>query len=340
MRKSVLIGIFVLAGVFGIAAYVTSNKSLVPDIVKKTTPEAKKKVINPFGKLIEELEPVGEEPKSPLAKKDILNIILIGIDRRNKSQTGFNTDTLVLVSINPKTDKVLLTSIPRDLWINGDKINALFSVYGPETLMDAFAKISGQQVDGYVMCDFSDFKWLVDSFGGVPVNIERTFTDYNFPNDSDTAVETITFTQGPEIMNGNRALTFARSRKGDNGEGSDLMRAKRQQTILKGFLEAVKQPTSKFWPFDITAFYNAVTAVDKMKTTLTLEDSIYLWDFYKDKDKYKIESFVLDDNYIYHPGLYPDSEYHAWVYIPKDSAWTQLHTDVQNKLESTGSITL
>jgi LCP family protein required for cell wall assembly len=241
---------------------------------------------------------------------------------------------MILLSINPKTNKVLLTSVPRDLWVNGNKMNALYTVYGWDTLKDAFEKITGQQVDAYIKADFEDFRWVVDAFGGVPVDIQRTFTDSTFPNNSDTAVVTVTFTQGVEKMTGERALVFARSRKGDNGEGSDLMRAKRQHLILQGMLEAVKQPESMFWPMDVEKFYNAVTNF-KMETTLSLNDAYYLWDFYKDKDLYEIESFVIGDKYIYHPGMYPDSEYRAWVFVAREPGFANLHRDVTAKLNKT-----
>jgi hypothetical protein len=72
-----------------------------------------------------------------------------------------------------------------------------------------------------------------------------------------------------------------------------------------------------------------------MPTTLTLEDVKYLWDFYKDRDKYTSESFVIGGDYIYHPGMYPDSEYHAWVFIPREGSFEQLHKDIEAKLEGT-----
>ncbi len=297
--------------------------------------------LNPFGsagpisKAIEKIELAKEGDNSKLKAKEIVNILLIGIDRRNKSQTGFNTDVMILVSIDTQTKRVLLTSVPRDVWINGNKINALYTVFGEETLVDAFEKITGQDVDGYIRCDFEDFRWIIDAMGGVPIDVERSFTDNTFPNNSDTAVVSVTFTQGKETMPGDRALIFARSRKGNNGEGSDLMRAKRQHLILKGMIEGISQSKSQFWPMDVDSFFGTVTATGKMLTTLELEDIYYLWRFYDERDQYNIESFVIGDDYIYHPGLYPASDYHAWVFIPRDPTWTVLHTDIRNKLDGT-----
>lgn len=277
----------------------------------------------------------GGKDKTVFKDSKNLNVLLLGIDRRSKFQTWYNTDIMILVSVNPETNRILLISVPRDLWINGNKINALYSVQGWESLKSAFENTTGQVIDGYIRCDFEGFHWIVDAFGGVPVDVQNSFTDYNFPNNSDTAVLTVSFTEGQEIMNGQRALTFARSRQGTNGEGSDLMRSKRQHLILQGMIKAVSQPQSQFWPMDIETFYNAVTAPTRIYTTLTLDDVKYLWDFYKDKDKYVIESFVVDGNYIHHPGMYPQSPYHAWVFVPINNSWTQLHKDIKDKLNGT-----
>jgi LCP family protein required for cell wall assembly len=269
--------------------------------------------------------------------KPVINVLLIGLDtsqgRRSRGQLGSNTDVLILASVNTKTNRVLLTSVPRDLWVNGNKINALLSVYGWETLKDAFEKISGATVDGYIKLDFDGLKWMVDSFGGVPVNVETDFTDSEFPNNADSGAQTVTFNKGYELLDSERALIFARSRHGNNGEGSDLMRAKRQHLILQGMVQAVKQPNSLFWPMDLPKFFDAVTT--HMETSLKLADVYYLWDFYKDRDLYQIESFVIGSDYLYYPGMYPESEYHAWVFLPINNDFSKLQSDIKAKLEGT-----
>ncbi|KKS14526.1 MAG: Cell envelope-related transcriptional attenuator domain containing protein [candidate division WWE3 bacterium GW2011_GWA1_41_8] len=322
MRKVVLISVFVPVIFLGASSYALSHWNTI--FIDQQT------VITPLAEIKEKPKPL-----SPLEDKEVLNVLLIGVDRRSKFELGFNTDTMILVSLNPKTHKVLLTSVPRDLWINGNKINALYTVNGPESLIDAFKQISGQDIDGNILTDFFDFKWVVDSFGGVSVDVERTFTDYTFPNDTDTDIVTVTFTEGIEVLDGDRALTFARSRKGTNGEGSDLMRAKRQHLLLQGLVEAVNNPENVYKPFDIKTFFEAVTSVGRMKTTLSLYDALYLWDFYKDREQYEIESFVVGDDYIYHPGTYPESAYSAWVFVPRDPLWEQLHLDIESKLDGT-----
>jgi len=321
---------FVTVGVIAIYSYIVNSKEFKTIVSPYRLAEEEKKTDE------SNLNSVFEEKKKYYG--DIINILLVGTDtsttRRAKGQLGFNTDSMILVSVNTKTNKVLLTSVPRDLWINGNKINALYTVYGEETLVDAYEKVTGQQIDGVIRADFDQFRWLMDSIGGVPVNIENSFTDTTFPNRLDSDVETVAFTQGTETMDGWRALTFARSRHGDNGEGSDLMRAKRQHIILKGFVNGINQEKSKFWPFDAEKFFNDIKAQD-IYTTLDLNDVKYLWDFYKDKDKYTIDSLVVDGRYVYHPGMYPQSDYTAWVFIAKEPGFTNLHKDIQDRLDGT-----
>jgi len=332
MSKNILIILLItVLAVGGVYFYIINSKefktiiSPYQLITDKNTKEEEKN-----------LESVFSQKKEQFG--DVINILLLGVDssegRRSRGQTGFNTDSMIMVSVNTKTNRILLTSVPRDLWINGNKINALYTVYGEEVLVDAYEKITGQEIDGIIRVDFDQFMWLVDSFGGVPVNVETTFVDDTFPDRQDKDVETITFAQGPETLYGWRALTFARSRHGNNGEGSDLMRAKRQHLILKGMVNAISQNGSKFWPMNIENLYNAIKT-EEIYTTLTLEDCTFLWDFYKDKDKYQVESLVVGADYVYHPGMYPNSEYRAWVFVAKEPGFANLHRDITAKLDGT-----
>ena len=271
--------------------------------------------------------------KSFFQDKDVINILLIGKDigkeRRAKGQTGYNTDILILLSINPKKNKALLTSFPRDIWQNGGRINSIMVNQGTDSILDAISTISGQKVDKYISIDFDGIRWLVNQFNGVPVEVETSFTDNSFPDINDTRTTTVSFTKGTEIMTGDRALTFARSRKGNNGEGSDLMRAKRQHLILKGMDNSVEKEDSKFFPFKIDEFYNEV--IKNTQTNVTLEDAYYIFSFYKNIKSYQIQSLVLDERYIYHPE--DASPYGgAWVFVAKDSGYGKLHKDINDYL--------
>ena len=98
--------------------------------------------------------------------------------------------------------------------------------------------------------------------------------------------------------------------------------------------KAISQPESLFQPMDLPKFFEMVT-VHMGKSSLTLDDVYYLWDFYQDRDKYKIESFVIGSDYLYYPGMYPQSPYHAWVFIPIGDSFSKLQADISAKIDGT-----
>ena len=329
MFKKTLIFVFFIALCLGLGALFIYTKTsagsgnevrLIPNPAENASAGVQKKKIPSFSSVFQ------KDPQ--------INILLIGTDtsleRRNNGQYGYNTDATVLVSIDTAAKNVLLTSVPRDLWVNNNKINALFVNYGWEGLKKAYEDITGLQIGGYIIADFDAFQWFINQMGGVDVDVKTSFTDISFPNRYDTDIIQVSFGQGFETMTGERALTYARSRKGNNGEGSDLMRAKRQHLILQGIVNSFENPRNIFWPMDITGFYETVTK--HMETNLTLDDSVYLWDFYAFREDYSVQSFVLDDAFLYHPGVYPDSPYTAWVFIPRDPDYSDVHDAIRNKL--------
>ncbi len=323
---AILMTIFVLFG--GVISYIIFLDN--PDGSKKEASQ----IIN---EAIEKVSGKNKEEelaaKSYFQEKEAVNVLLIGKDigkeRRSKGQTGYNTDTLILLTINPKKNKVLLTSFPRDIWQNNSKINGILVTQGMDSLLDAMSKISGQKVEKYISIDFDGIRWLVNQFNGVPVEVETSFTDNTFPDIFDTRTMTVSFSKGKQIMDGETALNFARSRKGDNGEGSDLKRAKRQHQILKGMVNAVEKEDSKFFPFKIDEFYTEV--IKNTETNISLEDAYYIFSSYKNIKDYQIQSLVLDDRYIYHPvNAAPYGG--AWVFIAKDIGFKKLHTDINEYL--------
>lgn len=323
MIKKTLIIVFLIAGILaGFSLYIQYSSAKRSESGVAIMPSPKQEVT------------VEKSIPDAFEQKPIINILLIGTDtsleRRNNGQYGYNTDATILVSIDTMTKNVLLTSVPRDLWIGNGKINSLFVTYGWPGLKKAYEEVTGLEIDAYISTDFDGFEWFVTQMGGVDVEVKTSFADYSFPNRQDTDITTVSFEGGVEKMTGERALTYARSRKGTNGEGSDIMRAKRQHLVLQGIVESFDNPANIFWPMDMKGFFNIVT--QHMDTNLTLKDATYLWDFFAYRKDYKIESFVLDDIFLYHPGVYPDSPYTAWVFVPRDPDYSDIHDAIQTKL--------
>ena len=178
-----------------------------------------------------------------------VNILLLGIGGEGH-QGGTLADTIILASIRPAPKKddpadISLFSIPRDFLVElpGNlgfrKINSAYAYgelqedgLGAQWTIDAVEDWTGTTIPFYGVIDFAGFSQVVDDLGGIDVEIENSFSDSSYPDNKFGYLPTISFEQGVERMDGERALQFARSRHGTNGEGSDFARIKRQQKIL------------------------------------------------------------------------------------------------------------
>jgi LCP family protein required for cell wall assembly len=228
-----------------------------------------------------------------------VNILLLGIGGGNHDGPNL-TDTIMLASLDPKNNKVTLVSIPRDLWfpdlegtnkkINGVYADGEFKNPGKGGLIEAEAaiqKVTGQNIDYGVRLDFSGFVKAVDLVGGLDINVDNTFDDYQYPIDgkeTDTCghspeeMQTLTntledqlpqvfpcrylhlhFNQGLNHMDGATALEFVRSRHGTNGEDSDFARSKRQEKIIAAFKNQILSAQTLLNPGKIINLYNILS---------------------------------------------------------------------------------
>ncbi|MGE5297816.1 MAG: LCP family protein [Acidobacteriaceae bacterium] len=172
-----------------------------------------------------------------------VNILLLGYGGPGHDG-AYLTDTMIVASINMETKEVVLISIPRDFVISFpnrgfQKINAAYAYAeasqpgtGGPAAIAAAEKVTGLTIPYYASVDFKGFVKAVDHVGGVDITVDRTFTDNMYPNSKNGYLPPVTFTKGIEHMNGERALIFARSRHGNNGEGNDFARSERQKKIL------------------------------------------------------------------------------------------------------------
>lgn len=176
------------------------------------------------------------------AERDRINLLILGMGGPGHDGP-FLTDTIIFASIKPSTNQTALLSIPRDLaapipgygWYKINHANAFGEEERPGEggayAAQVVEKVLDEPVDYYVRVDFTAFEQLIDEVGGVDVVVDRMFTDRSFP-DGPNQFTTVSFNKGAQHMDGKTALLFARSRHGNNGEGSDFARAKRQQKVL------------------------------------------------------------------------------------------------------------
>ncbi len=190
-------------------------------------------------------EPTPTPALPPVAAKTIL---LLGLDARPGEGLNARSDALMLARVDPERGDVALLSLPRDLWtaIPGygeSKINAafFFGEYGQPGSGLQLAKQTvsaslGVPIDYAVAIDFAGFRSLVDTLGGISVDVPVELYDGSFPTD-DYGYMVAHFLPGPQQMDGARALVYARTRHPD----SDFERMKRQQLVLLGMLGRIRE---------------------------------------------------------------------------------------------------
>lgn len=236
------------------------------------------------------------------------NALIVGIDTR---ETGnlLNTDSIILASYNHNTKDVTMLSIPRDfnvqikpdvIWFS--RINAVYATYegmeegsGLPRLQDVVTEITGKEIQYYAMIDYNGFTDLIDALGGIDINVENSFTDYMYP--AGYGYQTVSFVAGPQTMDGDTALKYARSRHSmHNGEGSDFARARRQQNVISAVVNKVMSG-SLLDPKALMNLFNVVQDNIQISefTISDIEAGVRTLTDFKDNSG-EIFSFVLDPN--------------------------------------------
>lgn len=172
-----------------------------------------------------------------LSAGERFTLLVVGLDRRQPNEHS-RSDVIMLLSIERKSRSLSLLSIPRDLWVNIPnygwyRINAAFffgEVYeanGPELARKTVESVFGVPVHAVAVVDFTGFTALIDAFGGVDVTVAKTLVDNQYPT-VDYGYTRIVIPAGPQHMNGETALIYARTRHPDN----DFKRMGRQQNLI------------------------------------------------------------------------------------------------------------
>ncbi len=295
--------------------------------------------------------------------KGTTNVLLLGIGGRGHDGPNL-TDTMFIISANWQKNFVIMTPIPRDIWLPSleKKINAAYSVgeekrKGAGLIMakDAVREILNVNVDYVVRADFTGFAKAVDLLGGVELYIDRDFVDPKYPragHENDTCgidistmsssmlteemfpcrYETLSFKEGLVKMNGEEALKYSRSRHAEAQEGTDFARSARQQKII---LSLKNKFFSSQTLFSATKLVNLLKIYEDYIQTDIKEDEYpdFIKLFFHLKTA-KYDTFVLDEGNEEEgrPGLLvnpPVEKYGAWVLEPRSGNWEE----IQRKLK-------
>lgn len=168
----------------------------------------------------------------PYNGRDRLNVLVMGIDSRGANGDTQNTDTMIVLSLDPVNRTASMLSVPRDTLtaIPGhgtDKVNAAYAYGGPDLAQKTIEGLLGIRINSYALIDFGAFTRIVDSVGGVLIDVKRPIRDEAYPT-ADYGVERLDIQPGPQLMPGDLALKYARSRHDSN----DFSRARRQQDVI------------------------------------------------------------------------------------------------------------
>lgn len=167
-----------------------------------------------------------------------VSVLLVGADQRPGDQS-FNTDSLILASIDPDSKRISLLSIPRDTRVSLPgygyvKINSVAALKDLQTLQGTVSDLTGVPVAGYIQTNFSGFKKIIDTLGGITVNVEKDM----YYNTGDTEDGIIDLHKGVQRLDGTKALQYARFR---HDALADISRTARQQVVLKAVAKEMLQ---------------------------------------------------------------------------------------------------
>jgi LCP family protein required for cell wall assembly len=189
-----------------------------------------------------------------------MNILVAG-------KHGSLVDTMIFANINPVTRKITLVSIPRDLYYNNRKINSYYALYGMDELKRILSKITGYQIDKYILIDMYAFIDVIDLIGGVDVHLDSPVIDPTYRTLDNGQWSTLYYRAGDHHLSGKQALRLARTRH----TSSDFARAERQQLILKSIQKKARQ----FGFGDASKLTEiAKTILGKTETDINLADAL------------------------------------------------------------------
>jgi LCP family protein required for cell wall assembly len=218
-----------------------------------------------------------------------INMLIVGCD---EIENQGRADTIVLLSISPKTKNVLILSIPRDIRVEipgrgMDKINHAYAFGGKGLISKTVSSFLDIPINFYVIVDFIKFVNIIDGLGGVEINIEKEMHYIDKAGGLN-----INLYPGKQILDGEKALQYIRFRHDNLG---DLGRIKRQQKLVEALINKMMNLDSvKKIPQILEGFKTY------LETDIKLQDAVALANLFKgvSQDKFIIETVQGNPVYI------------------------------------------
>ncbi|HKX76350.1 MAG TPA: LCP family protein [Acidimicrobiia bacterium] len=239
--KRALIALLVLSNlaVFGVYWTLRSAQTAFRENVRQAPPE-----------VVPELNVRPTEPMEPLTFLVIGSDSRAGLDSLDNfgRAAGERSDVIMLVKVDPEEGTAQILSLPRDLLVEipghgTNRINAAYSYGGAPLMVRTVRAVTGLPIHHYVEVDFVGFQAIVDEVGGVEIDFPYPARDLKSGLEVDA---------GPNSLNGQTALAYARSRhyqelqdgRWVSVDASDIGRTARQQQLVLAILDALKKPST------------------------------------------------------------------------------------------------
>ncbi len=269
--------------------------------------------------------------------RDRINVLILGQGGAGH-EGAYLSDTIMLASLKPSTGQVALLSIPRDMIVKipgygFDRINTA-NAYGEKNGYPgggaAFAArvledTLKQPINYYVRIDFNGFEQIIDEIGGIKVNIDRSFTDEQYPTE-DGGYQTVSFEKGITTLSGKKALQYVRSRHAP-GELGDFSRARRQQKVIIALKDKLLTPINLLNPSKLTGLYDKLNK--HISTNIQLWEIPAFMNMAQNADFSSISFKILDDSPA-GPLYATTTEGGAFVLAPKIADYSEIQFIANN----------
>jgi len=268
------------------------------------------------------------------------NFLILGIAGGNHEGKDL-TDTIMFASLNPYQKQLALVSLPRDIWLEKwrAKLNSIYHYKGLAETKKTVEEILGQKTDYGIIIDFEVFQKIIDTLGGITVDVERSFDDYKYPipgKENDLCngdpfyrcrYEHLHFEAGKQFMDGQTALKFVRSRNARGEEGTDFARAARQQKVILAVKDKILSKEFLLSPKKAIQLFKLVSL--NIQTDIPREN---YWQLLKSGLKIRnIKTTAINNNYLINPPISKKYD-NQWVLVPKSGNWSEIQEYVKKFL--------
>lgn len=189
-----------------------------------------------------DLSDVEVDTSKLLYDDSVINILLVGADKRESWSEAGRSDSVMIATMDLKHKRLKVTSLMRDMYVEipgyqNNRFNAAYSFGGTKLLYQTIARNFNIRLDGYVIVDFQAFKAVINHIGGVEITLTDAEQEYlvkKYQNKKGTVAQV---QKGTNILDGSQALAYTRIRQDAQG---DFGRTKRQRNVLQAIFTKVK----------------------------------------------------------------------------------------------------